>query len=77
MKKIVKKTKKIHKKMTFHELIETDRNAAMKLAEKGMFCCGCPMAMTETLEQGAVAHGIDAEDLVRELNKKKKSNKSK
>ena len=42
----------------------------------GMTCFGCPMALQETVAQGAEAHGIDAEDLVKALNnvlnKKKK-----
>jgi len=74
-----KKTKKqktetkgsINKKMTFAELIEKDREAAMKLSEKGMMCCGCPMARMETIEQGALAHGVDPDKLVKELNNKK------
>ncbi len=61
--------KKINKKMTFAELMEENPKAAKKLAEKGMFCCGCPMAMMETLEQGAKAHGEDPDKLVEELNK--------
>lgn len=78
MKKTKKTTKKkIHKKMTFFELMQEDKNAAMHLAEKGMFCCGCPMALTETLEQGAKAHGIIPEELVEELNTKKKKKSKK
>ena len=59
--------------MTFYELIESNPDAARKLAERGMFCGGCPMAMMETVEQGAMAHGVDVDDLMSELNKKKKS----
>ena len=35
-----------------------------------MACMGCPMAMQETIEQGALAHGIDPKKLVEELNNK-------
>jgi hybrid cluster-associated redox disulfide protein len=63
---------KLNKKMTFQELIEKDGAAAMKLAEKGMFCCGCPMALTETLEEGAQAHGLNPDKLIKELNGRKK-----
>ena len=66
------KKEKISKNMTFAELIEASPKAAKKLAEKGMFCCGCPMAMMETIEQGAKAHGIDPDKLVKELNENKK-----
>ena len=69
-KKIVKKIKK---DMTFYELIESNPDAARKLAERGMFCGGCPMAMMETVEQGAMAHGVDVDDLMGELNNKKKT----
>jgi hybrid cluster-associated redox disulfide protein len=60
--------KKITKDMTFAELIETDPKAAKKLAEKGLFCGGCPMAQFETIEDGATAHGVDVEKLIKELN---------
>ena len=60
--------KKITKDMTFAELIAHDKEAAGKLADKGLFCGGCPMAQFETIEQGAAAHGVDADKLVKELN---------
>lgn len=68
-----KTVKKIKKDMTFYELIESNPDAARKLAERGMFCGGCPMAMMETVEQGARAHGVDVDDLMSELNSKKKA----
>ncbi len=61
--------KKITKKMTFAELIEQDKDAAAKLADRGLFCGGCPMAQFETIEDGAAAHGVDADELIKELNK--------
>jgi len=60
--------KKITKDMTFAELITQDKKAAEKLADRGLFCGGCPMAQFETIEQGAGAHGVDVEKLVKELN---------
>ncbi len=35
----------------------------------GLGCIGCFAANFETLEQGALAHGIDVDALVAELNK--------
>jgi hybrid cluster-associated redox disulfide protein len=64
-----KNNKKINKDMTFAELIQESPKAARKLAEKGMFCGGCPMAMMETIEQGAIAHGFDPKKLIKELQK--------
>lgn len=72
--KVKKKVNKITKNMTFAEVMQKDHNAAMKLAQRGMFCGGCPMAMMETIEQGAMAHGLDADEITKELNKKSKRN---
>lgn len=63
---------KINKKMTFGELIKESPKSAEILAEKGMFCGGCPMAQLETIEQGAYAHGLsekELDELIKELNK--------
>jgi hybrid cluster-associated redox disulfide protein len=60
--------KKITKDMTFAELIEMDVGVAEKLAERGLFCGGCPMAQFETIENGALAHGINIDKLLEELN---------
>ena len=40
-------------------------------------CIGCMAAQFETIEQGAEAHGIDADKLVSELNKVIENKKSK
>jgi len=64
----------INKKMSFAEILEKKPEAASILMGKGMHCCGCPMAMQETLEQGACAHGLDADEIVKELNSKRKEN---
>jgi hybrid cluster-associated redox disulfide protein len=63
------KEEKITKDMTFAELIVKNRKAAEKLAERGLFCGGCPMAQFETIENGAMVHGIDPEKLIEYLNK--------
>ena len=60
--------KKITKDMTFAEILELNEEVGKKLGERGLFCGGCPMAAFETLEDGAKAHGVDADELVRELN---------
>ncbi len=60
--------KKITKDMTFMELMDLDSDAGNKLAERGLFCGGCPMAQFESIENGAAAHGVDVDDLLAELN---------
>ena len=34
----------------------------------GMHCLGCPSSQMETIEEAAMVHGIDADDLVEEIN---------
>ena len=42
--------------------------------KNGLTCIGCPMSSMETVEQGALSHGIDVDKLINDLNggKKKK-----
>ena len=66
------KTKKITKKMSFSEVLKKNPEAAEVLMREGMHCCGCPMAMQETLEQGCLAHGVNPEKIIKKLNSKNK-----
>ena len=62
---------KIHKDMTFDELLQKAPQAAGVLAEYGLHCIGCHMSASETLEQGCRAHGMGDDvigKLVDELN---------
>ena len=61
---------KINKKMKFSEILEKHPDAAETLLDKGMHCIGCPMSQQETLEQGCLAHGLDPDKIVEEINKK-------
>lgn len=74
-----KPAEKITKKMSFSQLMEMHPDSSDFLFEKGMHCMGCPMAMQESIGEGALAHGIDPDELVENLNKEinKKSAKSK
>lgn len=56
--------------MSFAEIIQKYPEAVKTLMNKGMHCIGCPMAQMESLEDGANAHGLDADKLVKELNEK-------
>ena len=61
--------KKITKDMTFGEVLKDYPQVAPSFMKFGMHCIGCHVAVTETLEQGAMAHGVDADELVEGLNK--------
>ncbi len=65
-----KNKEKITKETTFAKIIQKHPEAISVLMEKGMHCCGCPMSANESLEQGALMHGIDPDKLVEKLNKK-------
>jgi len=71
------KKDKITKEMSFAEIMQKHPGAGEILMEKGMYCIGCPMAMQEKLEQGAMAHGLDPDKLVEEINGKLKKKKEK
>lgn len=36
--------------------------------EMGMHCLGCPSARAETIDQACTVHGVEAEELVKQLN---------
>ena len=65
-----KSESKISKKTKFSELIEKHPESIEILFEKGMHCIGCPLSQQETLEQGALAHGLNPDELIKELNEK-------
>ena len=72
--------KPISKDMTLGELVQNYPEAAMLLARRGLHCIGCGMAAAETIEQGAMAHGMserDIESMLDEMNKKASGKKDK
>lgn len=58
----------VNKEMLIGELMEKYPQAAPVLMSIGMHCLGCPSAQAETLEEAAMVHGLDAEDLVDKIN---------
>ena len=60
--------KTITQDMTLAEVLEANPLAARVLLDEGLSCVGCSIARMETIEEGAVVHGLDVEQLVRRLN---------
>jgi hybrid cluster-associated redox disulfide protein len=58
----------ITKDMTFHEVMQKSPEVVKVLGSFNLGCVGCMGAMNETLEQGAIAHGLDVEELLTALN---------
>lgn len=61
--------KKITKDMTIGELIDKYPEAVEILFKEGLMCVMCHRAKTETLAEGASAHGMDLNELLKKLNK--------
>ena len=59
---------KFTKDMTIGEALRLDMNIAPVLIEIGMHCLGCPSAQAETLEEAAMVHGINVDELMSKLN---------
>ena len=59
---------KITREMTFNEVLRAYPDAVKVLRKFGMNCFGCLGAEAESLEYGAVAHGVDLEALLKDLN---------
>jgi hybrid cluster-associated redox disulfide protein len=57
----------IKKDMTIGEVLKENKEAGEKLRKLGLGCVGCPCAMMETLEEGCEAHGLDVEEVLKEL----------
>lgn len=58
----------ITKEMTFFELMRTHPESVKVLQKHNLGCVGCMGAQNESLEQGARAHGLDVESLLKDLN---------
>ncbi len=59
----------ITKDMGIQEIVEKHPETVEVFFRHGMHCLGCAAAHFETLEQGAEAHGIDVDKMVKDLNK--------
>ena len=50
------------------DLPQIDQNVAPLLLNIGMHCLGCPSSQMETIEEAAMVHGIEPDDLVNDIN---------
>ena len=58
----------ITKDITIGELLRTKPEVAPLLMEAGMHCFGCPTSLGESLEEAAMVHGLDVDDLMGAIN---------
>lgn len=58
----------ISKDMLIGELVQMNEAIPVMLMRAGMHCLGCPSAQGESLEGACMAHGIDCDTLVANMN---------
>ena len=59
---------KVTKDTIIMDVLRMDPGTAEFFFEIGMHCIGCPSASGESIEQAAMVHGVDADELVAKLN---------
>ena len=57
----------ITKEMTIGEILRTNPDVAPVLMNAGMHCLGCPSAQGESLEEAAMVHGLNIDDLTKQI----------
>ena len=57
----------ITKDMTIGDILRMNPAVAPILMEAGMHCLGCPSAQSESLEEAAMVHGMDINDLMSKI----------
>jgi len=62
-------TQEVTKETLIGDLLRIDANVVPLLMGIGMHCIGCPSSQMESIEEAAYVHGIDPEQLVKEINK--------
>ena len=58
---------KITKETTIGQALQISQEIIPVLFEIGMHCIGCPSAQMETLEEAAMVHGIDVDELMAKI----------
>ncbi len=59
----------ITKEMSITEVVQKYPESIDIFMQHGMGCVGCAAARFENIEQGAMAHGVDVDELIKALNK--------
>ena len=59
---------KVTKEMQISEVLKMDMATANIFLQLGMHCIGCPMASAESIEAACAAHGVNPDDVVKQLN---------
>ena len=68
MESTASKEKPISKTMPIGEVVQKYPQTIEVFLRHGLMCFGCAIARFENVEQGAQAHGIDVNALMKDLN---------
>ncbi|OPX42149.1 hypothetical protein CLHUN_39360 [Ruminiclostridium hungatei] len=60
---------KVTKDMIIADVLNMDRGTVPIFLNAGMHCLGCPSSSGESIEDACQIHGIDADQLIADLNK--------
>ena len=58
----------VTKETKIGDILDASVEVAPFFLNMGMHCLGCPSARMETIEQACMVHGVDADQLVEEIN---------
>lgn len=59
---------RVNKEMIIADMLQIDPGIAAILMASGMHCVGCPSAQGESLEEAAMVHGLDVDEMVKDVN---------
>ncbi len=72
----MQKSKTIEANDLILDAMKKNPKAGKILFAEGLVCCGCPMAMQETVAQGCMAHGMDVKKILKKINGASKKTKT-
>lgn len=58
----------VTKETTIGEILDADMGVAPFFLNMGMHCLGCPASRGESVEDACMVHGVDADQLIDEIN---------
>ena len=59
---------KVERETLIKDIVKMGPEKIQILMSFGMGCIGCPSSQNESIEQAAVVHGIDVDDLLQSIN---------
>lgn len=61
-------SKSVSKDMLIKDILDVDMGNAAILMASGMHCVGCPASQMESLEEACGVHGMDVNEVVKDIN---------